>query len=306
MQWWLCSWVHSLCSSASRTWCNVPQSWPSWQQSEILHKCASTHHPFHTAERSKNGTREKQYTKRWAVLLKMDGRDSWFNALKKALLNCWIFNGRWVCHPIARCSTRRVIKVNIKTQTDVHISIPARASCGAWHPLHWPHGKSGAQWEECRTQGLKGKGAGITQTHIFKYLPKQSATFFSSPKNHKGPAHYVLMSKCNTEKQLTTEIEYSRCSYRQQWALRPAQWGSCWLMLQLRDGETHTLSFKLSTSGSSLSEHSSTLSNWSVEACWGCRWTNGSRPGVYVTQVYFLGHFPWPSCSINPKSLPLA
>ena len=36
----------------ARTWCSEQQSWPSWQQSEIPHKCASTHRPSHTAERS--------------------------------------------------------------------------------------------------------------------------------------------------------------------------------------------------------------------------------------------------------------
>ena len=41
-----------LCSSAARTWCSVQQSWPSWQQSEIPHKCASIHRPSHTAARS--------------------------------------------------------------------------------------------------------------------------------------------------------------------------------------------------------------------------------------------------------------
>lgn len=46
---------------------------------------------------------------------------------------------------------------NIKTLTDVYISIPARASCGAWHLLHWPHEKSGAQWVGYHTQGLKDK-----------------------------------------------------------------------------------------------------------------------------------------------------
>lgn len=35
-----------------------------------------------------------------------------------------------------------------------HCSIPARASCGAWHLLRWPHEKLVAQWVVYRTQEL--------------------------------------------------------------------------------------------------------------------------------------------------------
>lgn len=68
-------------------------------------------------------------------------------------LSIWFRSGR-LTEFSEKGDAMRFTSKSKNTDRCVHASVPARASCGAWHPLHWPHGMSGARLVGCRTQEL--------------------------------------------------------------------------------------------------------------------------------------------------------
>lgn len=161
-------------------------------------------------------------------------------------------------------------------------SLPARASCGAWRLLHSLHGKSGVQWLECRTQGLRGKGIEIQNWNTS--WPETNFWWTSSLfcwKSNSLPTHnHLTITKIPLRQ--CREFWKARCSYRQQWALKPTRWEACWWMFQLKHtGYTHKhahtwLSLNFFTTGSTNSKCGKMRSHWFA-------WDEGAPIALGVT-----------------------